>query len=222
MQKLKEGTEPAVPDNDHEPFDIIESGVLSNQLRRLPDLVEHLTSALEELGQAMEIGERDTATVYNIMGRVEAHVEILEAECLAVGAWRVSGQDQVARDLMTAICRHTLNEIRLWLEEVAAVLADPISALGKRGLGLTDQETLKVVTEPDPAVEEIRLTLKLTAAPELSALTAWMERQVRRKRTQFDRQAREHTRRERDSVGIWSFVLGALFGGWLGGWGGDD
>jgi hypothetical protein len=171
----------------------------------------------------MEIGGYDNSTVYSIMGRVEAHVEILQAECVVVGAWRVSGEDLVARDLMTAIYRHTLNEIRLWLEEVVAGLADPISELEKRGIGLAEQvETLKWVTEPAPTSVQIPFTLELTGAPELSDLTAWMERQVRRKRTQVERQEREQIRRDSDLAGNRGCLYGALFGWLLGSWGNGD
>ncbi len=227
LKKLKDGMgpseKPTGPFGDHEPFDIVESGVLSTQLTRLQDVMRHLLSAIEELGEAMEIGEYDNSTVYSIMGRVEAHVEILQVECIEVGAWRVSGEDLVARDLMTAVYRHTLNEIRLWLEEVVAGLTDPISELEKRGIGLAEQvETLKWVTEPAPTSVEIPFTLELTPAPELSALTAWSERQVRRKVTRLERQEGEQIRRERDSARNRSFLFGALFGWWLSGWGDDD
>ena len=227
LKKLKGGMDPsekpAGPFGDHEPFDIVESGVLPTQLQRLHDAVNNLVSAIEELGEAMEIGEYDNSTVYSIMGRVEAHVEILQAECVVVGAWRVSGEDLVARDLMTASYRHTLNEIRLWLEEAIAALADPISAMAKRGVDLTEQfETLKWATEPDPRNVEIPLTLKLTSAPELSDLTAWMERQVRRKRTQVERQEREQIRRDSDLAGNRGCLYGALFGWLLGSWGNGD
>ena len=227
LKKLKDGMgtseKPAGPFGDHEPFDIVDSGILSTQLTRLQDGVFHLVSAIEELGEAMEIGEYDNSTVYSIMGRVEAHVEILQAECVVVGAWRVSGEDLVARDLMTAIYRRTLNEIRLWLEEVVAGLADPISALEKRGIGLAEQvETLKWVTEPAPTSVQIPFTLELTGAPELSDLTAWMERRAGRKVAQLERQEGEQVRRERDSVGIGSVLFAVLFGWWLGGWGDDE
>lgn len=227
LKKLKGGMDPsgkpAGPYDDHEPFDIVESDVLSIQLERLQDGVNHLVSAVEELGEAMEAGEYDNATVYSVMGRVEAHVEILNADCIEVAAWRVSGEDLVARDLMTAIYRHTLKEIRLWLEEAIAALADPISAMARRGVDLTEQfDTLKWATEPDPRNVEIPLTLKLTGAPELSDLTAWMERQVRRKRTWVARQDRERIRRDRDLARNSGCLYGALFGWLLGSWGSDD
>ena len=213
LQRIKEGTEPAGPDNDHEPFDIVESGVLPNQLTRLQTGVGHLTSAINELGEAMEAGECDSATVYSNMGRVEAHLEVLQAECVEVGAWRVSGEDLVARDLMTAIYRHTLDEIRLWLEEAVTALADLISALEKQSVGPTEQaETSQSATGPGPPDMKIRSVLELTPAPELSTLTVWTERQ-----------AKQQLREQRGCLaGIWIFVVGALFGGWLGGWGDDD
>ncbi len=227
LKKLEDGKDPsgkpAGPYDDHEPFDIVESGILSIQLQRLQDGVNRLVSAVEELGEAMEAGEYGNATVYSVMGRVEAHVEILSTDCTEVAAWRVSGEDLVARDLMTAIYRHTLREIRLWLEEAIAALTDPVSAMEKRGVDLTEQfETLKWATEPDPRNVEIPLTLKLTSAPELSDLTAWMERQVRRKRTQVERQEREQIRRDSDLAGNRGCLYGALFGWLLGSWGNDD
>ena len=227
LKKLQGGMDPsekpAGPFNDHEPLDIVKSDVISTQLKRLQDVVNHLVSAVEELGEAMEASEYDTATVYSLIGRVEAHVEILHTDSIEVAAWRVSDEDLVARDLMTAIYRHTLKEIRLWLEEAIAALADPISAMAKRGVDLTEQfETLKWATEPDPRNVEIPLTLKLTGAPELSDLTAWMERQVRRKRTQVERQEREQIRRDSDLAGNRGCLYGALFGWLLGSWGNGD
>lgn len=227
LKKLKGGMDPsgkpAGPYGDHEPFDIVESGVLSIQLQRLHDGVNRLVSAVEELGEAMEAGEYDNATVYSVMGRVEAHVEILHADCIEVAAWRVCGEDLVARDLMTAIYRHTLKEIRMWLEEAIAALADPISAMAKRGVDLTEQfEALEWATEPEPRNVEIPLTLKLTGAPELSDVTAWMERQVRRQRTRVKRQEREQIRRDGDLARNTGCLYGALFGWLLGSWGNDD
>ena len=227
LKKLEGGMDPsgrlAGPFDDHEPFDIVESDVLSIQLQRLEDVVNHLVRAVEELGEAMEVAEYDTATVYSVMGRVEAHVEILHADCLEVAAWRVSGEDLVARDLMTAIYRHTLKEIRLWLEEAIAALVDPITAMAKRGVDLTEQyEALEWATEPDSRNVEIPLSLKLTGAPELSDLTAWMEGQVRRRRTQVERQEREQIRRDRDLARNSGCLYGAVFGWLLGSWGNDD
>ena len=116
-----------------------------------------------------------------------------------------------------------VKEFRLWLEEAIAALADPISAMAKRGVDLTEQyEALEWATEPDPRNVEIPLTLKLTGAPELSDLTAWMERQVRRQRTQVKRQEREQIRRDRDLARNRGCLYGALFGWLLGSWGNDD
>ena len=155
LKKLKDGTGPSEKPagfvNDHEPFDILKSDVISTQLTRLQHVVSHLVTAIEEVGEAMEVGEYEISTVYSVMGRIEAHVEILQAERSEVRAWRVSGEDVVARDLMTDVYKHTLNEIRLWLEEVVAGLADPMSLLEKRGVGLAEQvDTVKWVTEPAP------------------------------------------------------------------------
>ena len=213
LQKLKEGTKPVAPDKDHEPFEIVGSDVLSNQLRRLEVGVEHLGRAINDLGDAVDVGECDSATVYGKLGRVEAHVEILREECVEVGAWRVSGEDLVARALMTAIYRHTLNEIQAWLEDMVAALADVISKLEKQEISLTEQaETSQSAAGPVPPAVTISSVLEFTAAPELSALTEWMERQAKR-------QLREQ---RGCRAGIWIFVVGVLFGGWLGGWGDDE
>ena len=224
LKKLKDDTgpskKPAGSGNDHEPFDILELEVISTQLRRLQNVMNHLVSTIEELGEAMKIGEYGVSTVYNVMGRIEAHVEILQAERFEVGVWRVSGEDLVARDLMTGAYSHTLNEIRVWLEEIIAGLADPIAELEKRGIGPAEQvETLKWVTEPTPTSVELSFILELTPPPELSALTKWCERQAQRKMAEYERQEQGQIRSGYESARNRSFLFGALFGWWLGGWG---
>lgn len=58
LKKLQGGMDPsekpAGPFNDHEPFDIVESDVLSIKLKRLQDVVNYLESAVEELGEASD------------------------------------------------------------------------------------------------------------------------------------------------------------------------
>ena len=206
-----------------EPFDLIFSGILATHLTNLEETIERLEDTFEEFEKAMETGEYDSSMVYRIMGRFEAHIEILRSDYIEVRAWRVSGEDLIARDLVASIHRHFLNEIRVWLADAVVALGDPIGALESLGVDITDEAAaVEVVTEPGVAVVEIPLTLELTTPPEVAELNAWLEFRAKRIRRRAKHRRQEPIRRERKSAGFSNFVQGALVGWWLSSWHDDE
>ena len=117
-------------------------------------------------------GARD-ADVYRTVSRLAASVDDLLADYLGVRALRAFGTDAGARNLLDGVYRHTLVEIRDWIAELVDVLADPLAALGKRGLPTSGEVGLPV-------------SLTLTAAPQLVELS----RCLRRHRCRSPRQTR--------------------------------
>ena len=64
------------------------------------------------------------------------------------------------RDLMQAVCRHSLDQLQHWLDSAAAQLADPEASLQRLGL-------------PTLAAADLPLRPALTWAPEAALLAAW-------------------------------------------------
>ena len=98
------------------------------------------------------------------------------------------GRDTQARDLLAGVYRHTLVEIRDWLEDLVETLADPIAVVRRRGL-------------PTTGYVELPLTLTLTAAPELASLSHWVGSNA------------GGAARRQSGLGFWGTV-GALILGW--------
>lgn len=98
--------------------------------------------------------------VYRAVGRFEASVRELLAGYHQVLSLAAFGDGVIARNLLAAAYRHTLNEIHDWLCEVVFTIADPLAAIQRRGL-------------PTSGHVELPLTLTLTPAPELDELAKW-------------------------------------------------
>ena len=230
LERIEDERDPATVSSGSadvsEPFDLILSGILATHVTNLGETIEHLEDTFGELEKAMETGEYDSSTVYRILGRFEAYIEILRSNYIEVRAWRVSGEDLIARDLMASIYRHFLNEIRDWLADAVVALGDPIGALESLGVDIPDEAAaVEVVTEAGVAVVEIPLTLELTTPSEVADLNTWLERRAlhlrreeKRSRRRAKRLRQEPIRRERKSAGFSNFVQGAIVGWWLSSW----
>lgn len=233
LEKFEDESDPAAESSgsadDGEPFDLILSGVLATHLTNLEEGMGRLWGTIEELEEAMETGEYDSSMVYSIMGRFEAYVEIFRSDSIKVRAWRVSGEDLIARDLLVSIHRHFLNEIRDWLADALVALGNPVGALENLGVDVPDGMAVEIVTAPGVAVTEIPISLEFTIPREVADLNSWTKRradQIRREekleRRRAKRHMREQVRSERDHSKVSKFVLGALFGGWLSNWNNDE
>jgi len=133
--------------------------IVSNHLAGLQEIVQRVPDRLAGLmADVVDNEEAGDAEVHRAVGRLEASVDDLLAGYRGVRELRAFGPDGVARDLLADVYRHTLEEIWSWIAELVDVLADPLAALGKRGL-------------PTCGTVELPLKLTLTAAPQLAELS---------------------------------------------------
>lgn len=146
----------------------LESGMTETISRHLDDIqgiTRRLADRVNDLMADVVSNEHvSDADVYRAVGRLEASLDDLAANYHGVRALTAYGAEAEARDLLAGVYRHELVEIGDWLGDLVETLADPISALKKRGLPVTGQV-------------ELPLDLTLTAAPQLDGLIAWIERQ---------------------------------------------
>lgn len=177
------------------------------------DILDGLTREVEKLATGLAAGNSDGARVFATMGKVEAYLDILKAECLKIRSWRVGPRDAVARNALASAFEHTLGEVLDWLQNVDDALTDPFDNLKKQGRAIPDTpETSHRVmagknSRSDSEGTDIPLVLTLTAAPTLSAIERWAERRGRR------------TRRNRSRGMTKGILLGGIFGWMLGGMG---
>lgn len=180
--------------------------IASNHLAALQDIVDRLPDRLAGLmADVVENEGAGDAEVYRAVGRLEASVDDLLAGSLGVRTLRAFGTDAEARDLLAGVYRHTLVEIRDWIAELADVLAEPLAALRKRRL-------------PTSGAVELRLALRLTAAPQLAKLSQWTTSQ------QVSQPTADYQPPPSSGLGFWG-TLGTILVAWgIGGalFGGDD
>lgn len=148
---------------------------ISGEIVDIAKLASHHLDALQGAMQRMEgridglmtnvISNQsaDDADVYRAVGRLESTIDDMLEHYRIIRALGVAGTDADARDLLADVYRHTLVEIRDWMEELVEVIADPMAAVVKRGL-------------PTSGHVELPLSLTLTAAPALDLLSRWVER----------------------------------------------
>ena len=168
--------------------------IVSGHLDELQALAHRLSDRINSL--MSDVVENESATdgdVYRAVGRFEAFVEDLLAGYREVRALNAYGRDADARDLLAGVYRHTLVEIRDWLEDLVETLADPMAVVRRRGL-------------PTTGYVELPLTLTLTAAPELAALSRWIEGNA-------GAISSGGTTRRKSGLGFWGTV-GAVILGW--------
>ena len=139
--------------------------VVSVSLNSLQGIVHRLNGQVNGLmSDVVAREDASDADVYRAVGRFDAFLDELLAEYQGLKRLSAYGADIEGRDLLVGAYRHTLVEIRDWLEDLVGTLADPQAALRRKGL-------------PTSGPVEIPLTLHLTGAPELAALGRWGERQ---------------------------------------------
>lgn len=184
-------------------FDEMEDMVdtVRDHLKNLRKLPRHLEKGLDRLMFRVVNNEAaDLQTVDREVSRFEGMLDNLVADYHEVKSLEALGDDEEGRDLLADVYRHNLVEIRNWLGELVAALADPVAAARKRGLPATGRV-------------ELPLVLNLTAAPELEELVAWM--QDNSKSVSVAAQPSRGS-----GLGLWG-IAGAFFLGWWVG-GGDD
>lgn len=149
---------------------ILASAAVSDMAQIIPRHMVALQALVQKLedrikGLVADVLENENATdgdVYRAVGRFEALTEDWLAGYHGVRALHASGHDAQARDLLAGIYRHGLEDIRAWLEELCGTLRNPMAVARRRGLPTDGHIMLPV-------------TLTLTPAPEMAALSRWVE-----------------------------------------------
>lgn len=168
--------------------------IVSGHLNELQAILHRLTDHIDSMMSDVVANERATdGDVYRAVGRFEAFVDDLLAGYREVRALNAYGRDAEARDLLAGVYRHTLVEIRDWLEKLVETLSDPMAVVRRRGL-------------PTTGHVELPLILTLTAAPELAALSRWIEGNA-------GAFSSDGTTRRKSGLGFWATV-GAVILGW--------
>lgn len=169
-------------------------GVLEASLERVS---KEVSGALGEVVATAEVAD---AEVHRAIGRFESAVdELLGGYARLCGSRRDAWRWRV-HELLVAVYRHTLTELRDWLQDTVATIADPMAAIRKRGLPTSGQVTLD-------------LTLTFTPAPEGDELLNWIEWQEQRAEDQ-----RKADDQRASNLHTWvaaaaGFFLGGLFFG---------
>lgn len=171
--------------------------VARQHLDILSSVMQRLTHQCDAL--MAEVVSNESATdgdVYRAAGRLEGVLDGIRSGYFDVQRLAAQGSDIEARDLLAGAYRHALREILAWISDIVWTMANPGPALQAKGL-------------PSEGNIEIRLSLTLTAAPELEELGRWVGRQAKI----FSLHV-EQVSGKASSWGIWPTVL-ALVGLWL-------
>ncbi len=181
-----------------------------SHLATYEDVLHGLTREIERLAASLATGNAGEAQIFAAMGRVEAYLDIMNAECFKIRSWHVDQGDAIARNSLASAHEHTLDEVLEWLKNVDDALTDPFDLLKKQGHATPDEsETphrVKAWTDghSDSEAIDIPLVLKLTEAPKLSAIERWAKRRARR------------TRSNRSGGIVEGFLFGGILGWWFG------
>ncbi|MDR2709955.1 MAG: hypothetical protein LBB65_01225 [Burkholderiales bacterium] len=120
--------------------------IVSGHLDKLAKFGPRLTDRIDSLASDVLANESATdSDVYRAVGRFEGTTDDVLSGYSEVCALDASGRDVEARDLLVKIYRHTLTEIRDWLNEVIETLTDPKAAIRRRGLSETEDVRISLV-----------------------------------------------------------------------------
>jgi len=142
-------------------FDI--AATVQHELAQLEKAVHRLAKRINDLMDDVASNEAASdSEVYRAASRFEAALQGILARYHGILSLDAYGTDIIVIDLLADVYRHSLIEIRDWLEELVETVADPMAAVRRRGL-------------PTSGHVEIPLFLELTTAPELDELANWVE-----------------------------------------------
>jgi len=130
-------------------------------LRAIGEHIDQLSKGVDSLMTKVISCESASDTdVYRAVGRFEAHLDAMLAGLQRVRSLNPCGADLRARDLLEGAYCHLLAEIRNWLIHLVSTIANPLTALQRRGL-------------PTTGPIELEVTLKVTPPPQFAALLQW-------------------------------------------------
>lgn len=178
--------------------------ILPKHLDTLVALVQSLEKRLNRF--MPDVVSNSSATdgdVYRAVGGFEALIDDLLAGYQGICALNARGSDKEARDLLAGIYRHTLNEVRDWLQELVETLADPMATVIKRGL-------------PTNGYVELPLMLTFTGAPQLPALERWARKHAAMLTTPPPSARYQPPPRRSSGLGFWGMVGAAVLGWGIG------
>lgn len=209
LWKLEAGlSEPLHPTGRPESLDVVcESalGKLQDSIRRLAG---EMNGALNELAGA---AAPPAAEVHRAAGRLELPLDELLDGYFELLETRPDAGHQRGLELLVAVYRHTLTQLRDWLEELVEAIADPLAAVRRRGL-------------PTSGKVNLDFFLTFTTARELGELQDWLQQKERRMRQEEAwawKEERRAAARQTGSGFSWGAALvGLLLGGLF--FGGDE
>lgn len=170
---------------------------LNTLTRSTGRLTDQVNALMTDVAAKEDVATRD---VYRAVERFEGVLDEVILAYRDLNRQAPVGRALEPWDLLLRAYRHVLREIQDWLQDLVETLADPLSALRRKGL-------------PTQGSVEIHLALTLTAPPELGALRRWCEEV-----------ARGMYSCQKERLGLLS-TIGALALGWGIGdvlFGGDD
>ncbi|THF61655.1 hypothetical protein [Pseudothauera rhizosphaerae] len=95
------------------------------------------------------------------VGRLEAAADMAVGEYEWAESLSTAGDDMLVHDLLSWVCRHNLDELRDWLDQLIHTLDDPLGVIWRNGAPSDRPVELSVpltFTEP-PALERLRTVL---------------------------------------------------------------
>lgn len=166
--------------------------LIARQIDNLATCIQDIAACVDgPLHDALTSPHTTLADAWRAVGRFEACVERLIAHYLDVRVVLARGAEGEKRMLLMGALRHTLEEIARWVRDVAEALTDPTHFRRRRGLPLTGDIRIPV-------------TLVLTPAAELSALSQWAQSET------ADWEAYPPRRGLRHMLGTWIILTGIV------------
>ena len=131
---------------------------LARHMGTIQQALTHLQSRVDALMSNVVNNEgAGMAQVYREAGRVEQVLSEFVDGYEDVKASRTTADTRVGRDLLLGVYRHHVREVCEWLEDLVAVIADPLSAIETQGIPMAENVELSVV-------------LTMTSLPEMAML----------------------------------------------------
>ena len=176
--------------------------LISEHLKVIQDIYLRLENKASELmNEVVSDASINKPDLYRAVGRFEGVIHDLLIDYSQACLLPAYGKDTKGRDLLIAGYRHILSDIKDWLEDIVESIADPMTALEKRGLPTSGEVTLNFV-------------LKLTCPPQVKELVQWVRRQVAAIDTGAGDLSESH--RESSNISVLNTIIATALGFGLG------
>ena len=128
---LSEQSHPTVPVGSI--VDVIKEG-LAALGGSIPRLSVQVNGLMTDVAANESASDRD---VYRAVGRFEGVLDEIISDYRRVCLHAADGSDEEPCELLAGTYRHSMREIQDWLQDLVETLADPITALHRKGLATT-------------------------------------------------------------------------------------